>query len=46
MVTEGDQTLDSEHTMQCADYVLQNFTLEIYIILLNNVTTINSIKIN
>lgn len=35
---EKDQTLDSEHTMQCTDNILQNYTLETCIILLTNVT--------
>ena len=43
MVTEGDLTLGGEHTMQYTDDVLQNCKLEIYIILLTNVTSINLI---
>ena len=41
---EGDLTWGGEHTVQYTDDVLQNCTHETYIILLNNVTTINSIK--
>ena len=41
---EGDLTLSGEHTMQYAGDVLQNCTPETYIILLINVTLINSIK--
>ena len=44
-VMEGDLTYGGEHTTQCIDDVLRNCTLEIFIILLNNVTLINSIKI-
>ena len=43
MVMEGDWTLGGEHTVQCADDVLQNCTPEAYIILLTDVTPINSI---
>ena len=45
MVMEGDLTWGGEHTAQCADDVLQNCTPETCIILLTNVTTINSIKV-
>ena len=44
MVMEGDVTWDGEHTIQYTDNVLQNYTLETYIILLTNVTTVNSIN--
>lgn len=43
MVTERDQTLGGEHTMQCTDDILQNCTLETYVMLLTNVTTKNLI---
>ena len=45
--TEGDGrriNLDGEHTMQYTNDVLENCTLETYMILLINVTPINSIK--
>ena len=45
MVMEGDLTWGGEHTIQYATDVLQNYTPETYIILLTNVTPINSIKI-
>ena len=41
---EGDLTWGSEHTIQYTDDVLNNCTLETYVILLSNVTPINSIK--
>ena len=41
----GDLTWGGEHTTQYTDDVLQNCTPETYIILLTNVTPINSIKI-
>ena len=44
MVIEGDLTWGGEHTIQYTDDVLQNCTPETYIILLTNVTLINSIK--
>lgn len=44
MAKEGDLTLSDEHTMQYADGILQNHTLENYVTLLINVTTINLIK--
>ena len=44
MVMEGDLTWGGEHTVQCTDHVLQNCTPETYIILLTDVTPINSIK--
>ena len=44
MVTEGDLTWGSEHTIQYIDDMLQNCTPETYIILLLNVIPINSIK--
>ena len=40
---EGDLTVGGEHTIQYTDDVSQNCTPE-YIILLNNVTPISSIK--
>ena len=43
-MTKGDLTLDGKHTMQYTDDVSQKCMLEIYIILLTNVTSINSIK--
>ena len=42
---EGDLTLGGEHTIQYTDDGLQNHTPETYIILLTNVTPINSIQI-
>ena len=42
MVTR-DLSLGGEHTMQYTDDVLLNCTLETYIILLTNVTSINLI---
>ena len=45
MVTEGDLTLGSEHSIQYTDDVLQNCALETYVILLANVTPRNSIKL-
>ena len=44
MVMEEDLSLGSKHTVQYTDHVLQNLTLETYIILLANVTLINCIK--
>lgn len=44
MVIEGNVTWGGEHTVQHADYVLQNYIPEIYTILLTNVNLINSIK--
>ena len=44
MSMEGDLILGGEHTMQYTDDVLQNCTLEIYIMLLTSVTPINLIK--
>ena len=43
---EGDQPLGGEHTMQHTGDVLHNFTLEIYIMLLTNVTPINLMENN
>ena len=43
MVMEGDLTWSVEHVIQYTDDVLQNCTPETYIILLTNVTTINSL---
>ena len=43
MVTEGNLPLGDEHTIQCTDDVLQNCTHENDIILLINVTPINSV---
>ena len=42
---EGDLTLGAEHTIKYTDDVLQNCTPETRIILLTNVTPINSIRI-
>ena len=42
---EGDLTWDDEHTIQYTGDVLQDCTPETYIILLTNVTPINSIQI-
>ena len=42
---EGDLTWFGEYTVQYIEDVLQNCTPETYIILLTNVTLINSIKI-
>lgn len=39
-----DLTLGNERTMQYTDDILQNCTVETYIILLTNVTPINVIK--
>ena len=44
MGMERDLTLGGEHTMQCADDVLLSCTLETCMVLLTNVTPINSIK--
>ena len=44
MVMEGDLTWSGEYAVQCTDEVLQNCTPEISIILLTNVSPINSIK--
>ena len=41
---EGDLTWDSKHTIQYTGDVLQNCIPDTYIILLTNVTPINSIK--
>lgn len=43
MMTEGNLTLGNEHTMPYTDDVLLNYTLEICITLLTNVTPINLI---
>ena len=43
---EGDLTWGGEHTIQCTGDALENYTPEAYIILLTNVTSVNSIKIN
>ena len=45
MAIERDLTLGGEHTIQCTDDVLQKCTHETYILLLTNVTPINSTKI-
>ena len=42
---EGDLTLGGEHPEQYTDDVLRNCTPENYVILLTNVTPINSITI-
>ena len=44
-VAERDLTLGGAHTMQCAGNVLQSCTPEIYMVLLANITSINSIAI-
>lgn len=44
LVMEGDQSLGGEHKMQYVDYVLQNYVLATYIIILTNVTPIYLIK--
>ena len=44
MATEGDLTLDGEHTMQYTDDVLQNCPPETCIILLTNIPPINWIN--
>lgn len=41
---EGDLNLGGEHTIQCTNDILWNFTVETYIILLTNVTPINPIN--
>ena len=41
MVMEYDLTLGGGHTMQYTDHASQKATLEIYIILLSNVTPID-----
>ena len=41
---EGNLTWCGEHTKQYTDYVLQNSIPETYIILLTNVSPINSMK--
>ena len=43
---EGNLTLDGEHTIQYTGDVLQKCTLETYIILLINVTSVNPIRNN
>ena len=45
MVMEGDLPWCGKYTIRYTDDVLQNCTPETYIILLTNVTPINSIKI-
>ena len=45
MLTEGDLTLSSEYTKQHTGDVLDSCTAETFIILLTNITPINSIKI-
>lgn len=42
-LTEGDLTLDSEHTIQYTDDVLQNYAPKTNIILSTKVTPINLI---
>ena len=44
MVMEGDLTWGGEHTIHYINDLLQNCTPETYVILLTNVTLINSIK--
>ena len=43
MVMEDDLTLGGGHTMQYTDHVSQKCALELYIILLTNITPINLI---
>ena len=45
MLTEGDLTWGAEHTIEDRVDLLQSCTAEPYIILLTNVTPINSINI-
>ena len=45
MVTEDDLTLGGGHTIQYTDHVSQKSIVEIYVILLTNVTSINLNKI-
>ena len=45
MVMEGDLSLGGEQTIQYTDDVSQNCTFETYVILLTNITLIQSIKI-
>ena len=40
MVTEGDLTLGGGYTMQNTDHVSQKCTVETYVIILTNVTSI------
>ena len=42
---EGDLPWGGEHTIQYIEAVLQNYVPEMYLILLTNVTPIQSIKI-
>ena len=44
MMMEGDLPWGGKHTVQYEDDVLQHCTSETYIILLINVTPVNSIK--
>ena len=44
MVMEGDLIWDGEHTIQYTDDILQNCKPETYMILLTNVTPINSVN--
>ena len=44
MVVEGELTWGIEHTIQYTDGVLEDWTPKTYLILLANVTLINSIK--
>ena len=44
MVMEGDLTWGGEHTVQYTDDMVQNLTQETYLILLTDVTPVNSIK--
>lgn len=45
MVTKEGLTLADKHTMQYSDAVLQNCTLDTYVILFTDVTSINVTKI-
>ena len=44
MLMEGDLTWGNEYILYYTDDILQNCTPETYIILLTNITPINSIK--
>lgn len=45
MVTKGDLTLGSKHTMKYTDHILQDCILKTYIVLLAYVTLINFLLI-
>ena len=44
MVMEGDVIWGGEHTIQYTNDILENYTLETYIILLNYLTPVNLIN--